>query len=142
MLIREGKIVAIHPRSVTLRVERASACGSCRARNACEGGTPAGDIELPIDAPDAYRLGQSATLALPVSSAFGAVAIAYLLPLISLLLGVGLAADAGAPDAVVALSGLAGLGLGFTLACWLARRNSPQRPWLLDEQVATGCSRD
>lgn len=132
MLIREGRIVAVAQEAVTVRIERASACGTCRAAKVCAGAQPVIDLELPAPA-HAYHPGQTVRVGLAEGPALRATATVYLVPVAGLLGGLLTGQTLALVEPAVALLSFAGLGLGLIAARRLARQPANRlEPHLID----------
>jgi len=133
MLEREGRVVAVGAGRLTLRFERASACGACRAAKVCSGNTPTRELVLPLPAGAAPRPGDLLCVGVSEAAALRATALAYLAPLAGLLGAMGAAALVGLPDGAVAVASFAGLAAGYAVLHRLAGRAAHAlRPVVLD----------
>jgi sigma-E factor negative regulatory protein RseC len=133
MLEREGRVVAVDGGRLTLRFERASACGACRAAKVCSGNTPTRDLVLPLPSGAAPRPGDLLWVGVSESAALRATALAYLAPLAGLLGAMGAAALAGLPDGAIAAVSFAGLAAGYAALHRLAGHAAHAlRPVVLD----------
>jgi sigma-E factor negative regulatory protein RseC len=137
MIEQQGRVLSARPtadgRSVRLRVElpRRSACGGCAQSAGCGTAALAGlfseksqHVELELEmaerwktsvAPEPWRAGDAIWLGIDPRALLGAAVLAYLMPVILMLVGALLGAAWGTEVASVLLAGiglLAGLGLG------------------------------
>ncbi len=117
MLEREGRVIAVDGDRATVRFERASACGACRAAKVCAGGAPTRDLVMTLPA-GTTRPGDTLCVGVSGSAALRATVVAYFTPLAGLAAAMGAAALAGLPDSWIAAASFAGLGAGYT---WLRR---------------------
>lgn len=124
LLEREGRVIAIHADRMTVRFERPSACGGCRAGKVCGGSAPTGELDLAL--PEGARLAPGDTVAVGIdeTAALRATALAYLTPLIGFGAAMGAAFLAGLPEGGIAAASFTGLVAGFALMRILARRGS------------------
>ena len=122
MLEREGRVVSVADGRLTLRFERASACGACRAAKVCGGNAPTRELVLALPSGSALRPGDSLRVALSEAAALRATLLAYLAPLAGLVAAMGAAALAGLPDGAVAAASFAGLAAGYAVLRRLAAR--------------------
>lgn len=124
MMSRSGRVVAADDHQLVVRFEGASACGSCRANKVCGSGST---TELVLDAPGCgSRVGDQVDVDVDASTAFRALAVAYLLPVFGLLGGMGFASALGLADLGVAGFSFAGMGMGLIVSRRLGRHPSLQ----------------
>ena len=86
-MTRCGTITAIQNDKATVSFIRSEACGSCIAKDACglNQTTPV-SVQVILDNPYSYKIGQKVTLEISVQNAVKATLFAYVLPLILMLL--------------------------------------------------------
>lgn len=133
LLERKGRVIAIHEDRMTVRFERASACGGCRAAKVCGGSAPTGELELAL--PEGARLTPGDTIAVGIdeSAALRATALAYLTPLFGFGAAMGAALFAGLPEGGIAATSFTGLAAGFALMRILARHSAHRlQPAVID----------
>jgi positive regulator of sigma E activity len=134
---RSGRIVVATDEHLTVRIERASSCNGCRAANVC---SKASSTEIVLAAPAAhqFRPGDELTVGIDRGVALVALAIAYLLPFAAFIIAMLLASFAGLGDTVIAAVSFVGLGSGFLVSRFFARRPAfTPRPWLVDDSRFT-----
>lgn len=122
MMSRSGRIVAADDRQLVVRFEGASACGNCRASKVCGSGAT---TDLVLDAAGcASRVGDEVAVDVDAATALRALAVAYLLPVASLIGGMGVAGALGLSDLGIAAFSFAGMGLGLIASRRLGRHPS------------------
>ncbi len=118
----EGGLAWVLPRP------RGSACGHCSARAGC-GSATFGDLFglgpvvalIEVENRLCARSGEQVVIGIPDAVLIRASLLAYLLPLLAMLVAVALASSAGCAEGAQAVAGLAGLGAGFSLTRKLTR---------------------
>lgn len=124
MMRRSGRVSAAADGQLVIRFERAPACGSCHAAKVC--GT-ANTTELVLAAHGCgHRAGDEVQVEIDTATAFRALAVTHMLPLLGLLGGMAFASLIALTDAGIAGLSFAGLGLGFILSRRLARHPALQ----------------
>ncbi len=126
MLQQSSRVLELHPDGVRVCTRAATHCARCAQGRGCGGGLigalmARGDTSMiaVCDDPARTQVGDAVTVQLPERALLEAAALAYLLPLCTMLLAVALAMIAGVGrEGLVALAALGGLLLGG----WLARR--------------------
>lgn len=104
-----------------VRTQRKSACQSCQLETSCGQGllTKVGSeraMEIWVDNFLDARPGQIISLSVPDEGLFKASALMFLLPLIFMLAGAGIALSVFSGDVPSIVGGVIGLFLGFTVA--------------------------
>lgn len=146
LLTEQGRVVAVADDHVWVETFSASTCGSCSAQKGCGQGllNSVGrgrqnllKVLLPKGYPRVLGLGDTVDIAVPEKVLIGGAFWVYLLPLLSLLVGMG-AVDQFAPaagDTGAALGALGGFiaGLGLVrLHALLTAKRADYQPRLLD----------
>jgi sigma-E factor negative regulatory protein RseC len=123
MIETPATVVDVKPGVAWVETVRQSACGHCESAGSC--GTSvlaklfgAPRSRLRIDDAQGLRLGEQVVIGIPDGTLVRASFVAYLIPLLVLIAAAGLATRLGAGEGAVALTGLAGLGIGL----WLSGR--------------------
>ncbi len=126
MIEESGKVIAVTADGVLVETVRQSACNSCRAAKGCGQKLLASvgqgqRFEVLADNPRNLILqaGDQVVLGLAEGAFLKASALAYLLPLVVMIVAAVVAELSGQPEAVVAVAGLLGLALGFGCLKWL-----------------------
>lgn len=116
MIERAGRVVGFEGDHAVVRLENASACGSCGSRGTCGSGQKAAQV-IRMDLPAPTQLGDRITLSMPSSSIALAALLGYLLPPASLLAGAVVGATRYGGDEAAVL----GAGMGFAVGLLLVR---------------------
>ncbi|MFB1486492.1 MULTISPECIES: SoxR reducing system RseC family protein [unclassified Thiocapsa] len=123
MIETPATVVDVKPGVAWVETVRQSACGHCESAGSC--GTSvlaklfgAPRSRLRIDDAQGLRVGEQVVIGIPDGTLVRASFVAYLIPLVFLIAGAGVATRLGAGEGTVALLGLAGLGGGL----WLSGR--------------------
>ena len=117
MLEARGRVVEVRDGTAEVRLAVASSCHGCRAQGVCSSGR---EQSVRIAAADGVAVGDVVSLALGEAQFSLGVAIGYLLPALTLLLGAVLLSFAG--DTAAALGAAVGLAVGILLVRLLSRR--------------------
>lgn len=143
MLTETGRVVALEADALWIETIRRSTCGGCAAQSGCGHGLlnhrllnnrtagKHGYIRaLPGDEGiGSYHVGQQVMLSIPEEIILRGSFIAYLLPLLCMLSGAAIAANAlaGTADLVAGIGAATGLAIGFGLVRWhgLRHRRDP-----------------
>jgi len=127
MIEEHGRVVATDPGLAWVETIRQSACDSCSAKSGCghsalaKLGQSAVHMQALCDI--SVSVGDQVVVGVPEEIMVKSSFLAYLMPLLSMMV-FGLLADAaGAQDLMTALAGLAGLGAGFALLRWHFHQN-------------------
>ncbi len=116
-----GRVVAINPQLTTVEILSASACASCHAAGLCGmGEMQEKAIQVPTDMRAGLVVGEQVEVVLKATMGLKAVWIAYVVPLVVLLVVVLALTAAGTGELVSALSGLGAVAL-YYLAVYLLR---------------------
>ena len=140
MLIETGRVVAVDREALWVETIRQSTCGSCAARQGCghgllnrisDGRTGYVRVLPGTDSGGAARcaVNDQVRIGIPEQVILRGSVVVYLLPLLCMLAG---ASEAGAlwpglPEAATVAGSVAGLGVGFALVRWHARRHRDDR---------------
>ena len=117
----KGKIISITPQSTTVEIISESACSACHAKGLCTMSESARKlIEVPTRGWDSFEVGQEVNVLLKASMGHKAVRVAYVAPLVILvvLLMTLLALHAG--ELASGLAAIGGVAL-YYFVIWLLR---------------------
>ncbi len=117
MLKARGRVIEVRDGTAELRLTTTSSCHGCRAQAVCGSGR---EQSVRIAAPADLAVGDVVSLQLGEAQFSLGVAIGYLLPALTLLLGAILLSFAG--DAAAVVGAAIGLAIGILLVRLLARR--------------------
>jgi sigma-E factor negative regulatory protein RseC len=128
MLIEQGVVKKVTGREARVATQRSSTCGSCASRGACHalGGSNEAEITA-MNRADA-KVGDVVELVLPEGALLWASVVAYLVPVILLLVGAVIGhmyhGDLSmGSDGASALGSVVGLGVGLAFT-WVASRHA------------------
>lgn len=160
---REGIVVKSTEGELTVQMHREEACGSCASRKLC-GAISTGSrqaslvhVRLPKREAVRYAVGDRVVVHLEPGAEFRAIALAYVLPVVVMLVGMFIFAAKGYREGIVALVGVGFIALYFGLLYGLrdrirglvALRVEPSRGReddteraLAENCSAAGCSRE
>jgi len=132
-MLRTGTVIACENRQITVLFERPEACQKC---GACGGGRHGHRITL-ADASGVAEMGDRISVDMPEARLISASALAYLIPLAGLLIGLlwgaGQAesvAPGMSPDLFAALCALAGLAASLPLLMLADRMIRGKARWM------------
>ena len=139
MIEEDARVVSVEDGFASVETARGSSCSSCAAESGCGTSVVAkllGERTSRLRVFDriGVEVGDRVVIGIADSVLTRASVLAYLLPLLALMLTVFAAQAAGAEDAVVALVGILGLALGLLAAGRLTEGASAReryRPVLL-----------
>lgn len=145
MILETGRIVSIEADGVWVETIQRSVCGSCKAEKGCgqslmsKWGGRTSYLWVLLDGrnPSDYHLGDEIQLGIPEDVIVKASLLAYVMPLITLILGTVIAHNIWAEDAYTAMGALLGLVLGGFILRWhayLSRNDKRLQPVLVDER--------
>jgi len=149
MIEAEATVVAREASAVWVETRRRSGCSQCASASQCAPSLLGsllgnGQVRLRLSNTLGVSPGERVVVGLPGGALVRAALLAYLLPLLSLVLGAGLASLWTEREAPLVLAALTGLGAGLLLAARVARRleqHHPERPRLLRRSAsAPTCS--
>lgn len=106
-IFHKGRIVSITPELISVEIVSEDACSSCHAKEFCSAGSEKTRL-VEVQSVPGYGLGEEVNLVMKRSMGMKAVWIAYVIPLIVLVLSILAFFESGVPET---LSGLLGLGL-------------------------------
>lgn len=144
MIAETGRVVAVEPSGLWVETIQRSTCGSCAAQKGCGQSLLArlaghtSYLWVVLDGRDSarYQLGDEVQLGIPEDVVVKGSMFVYLLPLLLMILGSGLADTWFGSEGLSALGALVGLVLGGFLVRWRAQqtRFDPRlQPVLLDK---------
>ena len=145
MILETGKIVSVETEGVWVETIQRSVCGSCKAEKGCgqslmsKWGGQTSYLWVLLDgrSPADYHLGDEIRIGIPEDVIVKASLLAYVMPLIIMMLGTVLAQKIWAQDGYTALGALVGLLLGGAILRWhahVSRRDTRLQPVLVDER--------
>ncbi|HCS27921.1 MAG TPA: transcriptional regulator [Spongiibacteraceae bacterium] len=123
-MLESGRVVAVDDDALWVETIRQSTCGSCSAQKGCGQGllNKLGDgkrnhirVLLGGAAPARFKIDDQVQFSVPDNVLLQAAALVYLLPLCSMLVGMGVAHEWFDSQKVAALGALAGFAIGFAL---------------------------
>lgn len=130
MIEERGRVLIVEDGAVWVETLRRSACDSCQARNGCGQsvlqrlglGARSGFIRaLDQQAGQRCRIGDEVVIGVPEQAVLHGSVMVYLFPLLALFAGSLLAQFLGAPEGIIIVAGLSGLGCAFAIVRWHAR---------------------
>jgi sigma-E factor negative regulatory protein RseC len=146
-LLEQGIVLAREGNTWVVAITKGAGCGGCEAQAGCISSAVSRLqsqtlLPIPVAPGDAYQVGDSVTVAISGKALRSASLIAYLAPLIGLL--VGIAAAGRLSDAAQLALGVLGLLCGFGVAKGLLRYLSPQglAPEIVGFAAGPGASHD
>ena len=117
----KGKIISIGSEVTVVEIASESACGSCHAKGLCSvSESEQKRIELPTVGWDNYKVGDEVEVLMEASLGHKAVTIAYVIPLILLVISLMGAFVAGASELVCGLAAIAVIAIYYLLV-WIFR---------------------
>ncbi|WP_049630204.1 SoxR reducing system RseC family protein [Cellvibrio sp. pealriver] len=145
MILETGRIMAIEPHGVWVETIQKSACGSCKAEKGCgqslinkwDGHTAYLWVLLEGRNPADYQLGDEIQIGIPEEVVAKGAMLAYMLPLLTLVIATALAHYQFAHEGITTLSGLAGLVIGGLIVRWYSQRtrlDNELQPVLVDDR--------
>ncbi len=134
MLLESGRVVAVEEGGLWVETIRQSACGACAAQKGCGhsliNSISDGRRSLVRVLPGEYSLVDCAVddqvrFSIPEEVILKGSLVVYILPLICMMAGAGLAVELveGSQDVLAALGAVAGFLLGFVIVRWHAWRH-------------------
>lgn len=146
MIRQHGEVVEVTNRHVRVRVQRRTACDRCHLRHGCGAGIfsrafPRGHVDIDLPGSGQLRTGDRVTVALPEGGLLRAAAVAYLVPLITMLAGILTLAAWGEASSIA--GGVGGFAIGCLAARSLGRhagRGGRFQPVLLERAADAVCS--
>lgn len=124
MISQKAIVVAIEADRIWVEAERQSTCGSCQIRQGCGTGLLAKHVgkrfnRIAVPNNKTVSIGQEVTVAIPEDALLQGAFLMYLLPLLAMFAGAGLARMLGWAELPQILTGLLALSAGFY---WVAIR--------------------
>ncbi|NMD37311.1 MAG: SoxR reducing system RseC family protein [Christensenellaceae bacterium] len=141
-MIRTGKVIANNNGNCEIEFVRLEACGKCRGCNL--NNTPAR-----LTMPGNYNVGDFVDVSLPNEQFLKATAVAYLIPLIGLLVGLVLGSvipkyfDMKTSDVTTLIGGVSGLALsmlGLGVSERLRKKPAAWEPFIVGKVVDPSCT--
>ncbi|MCR4920658.1 MAG: SoxR reducing system RseC family protein [Bacteroidaceae bacterium] len=124
-IVHEGVVREVRPKGVVVGVVQSSACSSCAAARLCRSSESRERlIDVATPHASAFRAGQEVTLVGSVGQSRTAVVVAYVLPLVLLLLVLFGVHALTSDDALAALAALLFVGLYYGVLYGLRGRLS------------------
>ncbi|MGZ8257058.1 MAG: SoxR reducing system RseC family protein [Gallionella sp.] len=132
MLETRAKIIKIEGLSAVVQVNQVSSCEQCQGRGC--GSSKVGQLfcsspqQFLLENPIHAKLGDEVILSVAETVLLRSVAVMYLLPIFSLILGAALPAYFGvSPDSASAFGAIAGLGVGFAAVKFISAKLAQQK---------------
>lgn len=124
MISQKATVIAIEPDRIWVEAERQSTCGGCQMRQGCGTGMLAKHVgkrfnRIAVPNNKAVEIGQQVTVAIPEDALLQGAFLMYLLPLLAMFAGAGVARWLALPEVLQIFAGLIGLLGGFF---WVASR--------------------
>lgn len=127
MIEESGRVVATESGSVWVETIRQSACDSCNAKAGCGHSTLAklgrDSVHMHARCDIDVAIGDQVVVGVPEAIMVKSSLLAYLMPLLLMLVAVLAADSVWGQDLITALAGIGGLGFGFLLLRWHFHRN-------------------
>ena len=131
MILETGKIVSIEPEGVWVETIQRSVCGTCKAEKGCgqslmaKWGAQASYIWVLLEgrSPNDYSIGDEIQIGIPEDVVVKASLLAYIMPLVLMLVLTITAHYFFSHEGVTALGALCGLLLGGFVLRWHAQRS-------------------
>ena len=122
-MVRTGKVVGISGKAIEVCFERPEMCAQC---GACMGHKP---HEETVRIEGSAELGDTVAVEMPDAKIVKVSLIAYIIPLIELMIGLLIGQVLLKSDLWAALTGLLGLGAGILVTRMLDKRLGAQKAW-------------
>ncbi|RLT88474.1 MULTISPECIES: SoxR reducing system RseC family protein [unclassified Ketobacter] len=127
MIEETGRVVAKDPGLAWVETLRQSACDSCSAKSGCGHSALAklgqNAIHMQAVCEIDVTIGDQVVVGVPEEIMVKSSILAYLMPLLTMMVGVLLADSFWGQDLLTALAGIIGLALGFVILRWHFHRN-------------------
>ena len=118
----KGRVLGITPEFTTVQILSSSACSSCHAAGFCALGESTEKVlEVPTDPYGFYEVGEEVEVVLKATAGLKAVWLAYVAPLVILMITILAMIKTGFSELVSALSAIAAVALWY-LVLWLFRK--------------------
>jgi sigma-E factor negative regulatory protein RseC len=145
MILETGKIVSIEPEGVWVETIQRSVCGTCKAEKGCgqslmaKWGAQTSYIWVLLEGrnPDEFHIGDEIQIGIPEDVVVKASMLAYVMPLILMLMMTTAAHLLFNYEVLTALGALLGLVLGGFILRWHSQRSrydTRLQPVLVDER--------
>ena len=124
MITETGRVVGIEDKALWVETIRRSTCGSCAAQKGCgqglmnkftDGRRNQLRVLLGSLSVDTFHLNDEVEISIPERALIGGAMMVYLLPLITMIAGMGLVSNYASGDVAAALGALGGFLLGMAL---------------------------
>ncbi len=122
-MVRTGKVVGISGKAIEVCFERPEMCAQC---GACMGHKP---HEETVRIEGSAEIGDTVAVEMPDAKIVKVSLIAYIIPLIGLMIGLLIGQVLLKSDLWAALTGLLGLGAGILVTRMLDKRLGAQKAW-------------
>ena len=122
-MVRTGKVVGISGKAIEVCFERPEMCAQC---GACMGHKP---HEETVRIEGSAEIGDTVAVEMPDAKIVKVSLIAYIIPLIGLMIGLLIGQVLLKSDLWAALTGLLGLGAGILITRMLDKRLGAQKAW-------------
>ncbi len=122
-MVRTGKVVGISGKAIEVCFERPEMCAQC---GACMGHKP---HEETVRIEGSAEIGDTVAVEMPDAKIVKVSLIAYIIPLIGLMIGLLIGQVLLKSDLWAALTGLLGLGTGILVTRMLDKRLGAQKAW-------------
>lgn len=143
MIIETGRVVSVESGAVWVETIQKSACSSCKAESTCgqrlmskwDGHTTFLRVVDKRIQPNSYQVGDEVTLGIPERIVANGALWVYLMPLITMMIGVCLSHYVGLAEGWTILSAFVGLGIGgavVRLHSYIHRNNPDFNPVIVD----------
>ncbi|TCS61752.1 SoxR reducing system RseC family protein [Varunaivibrio sulfuroxidans] len=132
-----ARIVAVRDGQVRVRGERRSGCGgcsdaSCGASTIASALPSAQPLEMTLDDPIGLHPGETVVLGVGAGRVLLLALVAYLFPILMMVLSAAVAANVGASSPNQILAAIVGLTVALVLArVWMRRRGAYAKPEIL-----------
>ena len=118
----KGRVLGITPEFTTVQILSSSACSSCHAAGFCALGESTEKVlEVPTDPYGFYEVGEEVEVVLKATAGLKAVWLAYVAPLVILMITILAMIKTGFGEIVSAFSAIAAVALWY-LVLWLFRK--------------------
>ena len=118
----KGRVLGITPEFTTVQILSSSACSSCHAAGFCALGESTEKVlEVPTDPYGFYEVGEEVEVVLKATAGLKAVWLAYVAPLVILMITILAMIKTGFSELVSAFSAIAAVALWY-LVLWLFRK--------------------